>query len=151
MMLSLNFSYDEMIKTHYKLNNTPNPEQLECLKQLVNNCLQPIRNEFGAININSGFRSVLVNKMAKGSKTSQHLDGEAADFEHLDLKGIFYWIMLNLEWDQLIWEFGDDEQPDWLHISYKEIGNRKDVIRTFHDKKTQHYDKHTRTFKDLAS
>lgn len=132
--ISLNFKYSECIHTHYQLNNTPNPEQLECIKFLINNLLQPVRNNFGEIEITSCFRSTLVNKMAGGAPTSQHTKGQAVDFKCKDMKKVFYWIKDHLEFDQLIWEFGDEDAPDWIHVSLKKDNNRHMCFATFHDK-----------------
>lgn len=135
--ISLNFKYSECVHTHYQLNNTPNNEQLECIKYLVNNVLQSIRNNFGALEITSFFRSTLVNKMAKGAINSQHTKGQAVDFKCKNMKKVFYWIKDHLDFDQLIWEFGDEDSPDWIHLSFKREGNRKQCLVTYHDKQTE--------------
>jgi zinc D-Ala-D-Ala carboxypeptidase len=79
------------------------------------------------IRISSGFRCVQVNRKIGGSTSSQHCKGEAMDIK-IDAKG-FYFIKDKLEFDQLIWEFGNDEQPSWVHVSYKKSRNRKQVLK----------------------
>ena len=71
--------------------------------------------------------------------------GEALDID-ADIYGkvtnaeIFNYIKNNLEWDQMIWEFGDDEEPNWVHVSYKEAGhNRKQIKRAYRDHKGVYY------------
>ena len=81
------------------------------------------------IEISSGFRSLQVNKMIGGSKTSQHTKGEAMDIK-IGSKG-FNFIKDKLEFDQLIWEFGNDENPSWVHVSYKKGRNRKQVLKAY--------------------
>lgn len=95
------------------------------------NCFEPIRKKVGEpIKISSGFRCQQLNSIiGKSSKTSQHSKGEAMD---LDLKDreLFEWIIENVKFDQLIYEYGDDKAPDWIHISFRAEKNRKQVIRT---------------------
>lgn len=95
------------------------------------NCFEPIQKKVGApVKINSGFRCQQLNTLIGGSsKTSQHSKGEAMDLNLQDRK-LFDWIIDNVEFDQLIYEYGDDEAPDWIHISYRAGKNRKQVIRT---------------------
>lgn len=95
------------------------------------NCFEPIRKKVGGpIKINSGFRCQRLNSIiGKSSKTSQHLKGEAMDLNLQD-RELFEWIIDNVEFDQLIYEYGDDEAPDWIHISFRAEKNRKQVIRT---------------------
>jgi hypothetical protein len=86
------------------------------------------------IRINSMFRSEGVNKAVGGSKTSQHTanNGAAVDLDAMGEKSnseLFHYIMENLDFDQLIWEFGNELNPDWIHVSFKATGNRKQVIK----------------------
>jgi zinc D-Ala-D-Ala carboxypeptidase len=107
------------------INNKMNELQIASAKLLCENVFEPLRLYLNIpIRISSGFRSVQLNKMIKGSLTSQHTKGEAMDIK-IDAKG-FYFIKDKLEFDQLIWEFGNDEQPSWVHVSYKkaEIENK---------------------------
>ena len=105
MELSKNFTLDELTKTNTGLPNNPNESQLNALRELVENVLQPLRNIYGdTIKINSGFRSELVNSSIKpaGAKNSQHLNGEAADIVGADKAKLFRLIKDNLPFDQLI-------------------------------------------------
>lgn len=109
--------------------NIPNDEQIENLKLLVEKVLDPARDELEApIKITSGFRSQEVNKIIGGAKTSQHCTGQAADLVCFDNKKLFR-ILQDMEFDQLIYEFGTDEQPSWVHVSYSNILNRNQVLR----------------------
>ena len=108
--------------------------------------LRVIRDHFGVpIGVSSGYRSKALNKAIGGSKYSQHMIGEALDID-ADIYGkvtnaeIFNFVKNNLEWDQMIWEFGDDEEPNWVHISYKAKGqNRKQLKRAYRDERGVHY------------
>ena len=106
-------------------------EQTKRAIDLCENCFEPIRAKVDKpIKINSGFRSEKLNGViSKSSKTSQHCKGEAMDLNLQDRK-IFDWIIDNVKFDQLIYEYGDDEAPDWIHISFRAEKNRKQVIRT---------------------
>jgi hypothetical protein len=98
------------------------------LKALVLNVLQPVRELLGKpIRINSGFRSAAVNESVGGASTSQHCLGEAADLDCADNAQLFQLIRTHRPYDQLIWEGGNDLQPDWVHVSYK--ANRKEVLK----------------------
>ena len=116
--------------------NEPTIEHLENLKAVAENIFQPIREEFMCpIFVSSGYRSEALNQAIGGSKTSQHCKGEALDLD-ADVYGvitnadIFNYIYDNLDFDQLIWEFGTDENPDWVHISYKKDSrNRHQVLK----------------------
>ncbi|WP_370104504.1 D-Ala-D-Ala carboxypeptidase family metallohydrolase [Winogradskyella sp.] len=106
------------------ISNQPTEEHLVALKTLAENIFQPIRDHFGSpIWVSSGYRSAALNKAIGGAKKSQHCKGEALDLD-MDGKGsptnaeIFYYIKDNLPFDQLIWEFGSDKSPDWVHVSY---------------------------------
>ena len=113
--------------------NVPNQLQTENLKTLALKVFEPVREHFGVpIHISSGYRIMNLNQAIKGSITSQHCRGEAID---IDMKGdkvsnaqIFHWIKDNLKYDQLIWEFGDKKNPDWVHVSYCSE-NRKQTLR----------------------
>lgn len=130
MILSKNFTLEELTVTNSKLPNKPNEEQIQSLKNLVKNVLQPLRDIYGKpIKVNSGFRSFAVNKTIGGATTSQHCKGEAADLDCTDNSELFSIIREHLDFDQLIWESGDDIQPNWVHVSYKPKGNRKEVLR----------------------
>ena len=105
------------------LDNTPNEEQLKCMKEVAENLFEPLREWVGGpIKINSFFRGEPVNTAIGGSKYSQHMKGQAMDiddtFGHKTNAEMYHYIKDNLDFDQLIWEFGDDENPNWIHVSY---------------------------------
>jgi len=130
--LSKNFTLSELCVTDSQLPNVPTEKQIDSLRILVTYLLQPARELLGKpIHINSGFRSLVVNKEKGGSikPLSQHCKGEAADMEAFDNAALFNLIRNHLDFDQLIWEGGDDHQPEWVHASYKTTGNRKEVLR----------------------
>lgn len=95
---------------------------------LIHNILQPIRDEFGPVKVTSGYRSQELNKAIGGAKKSQHLMGEAADIVMDDMANVFDFIKNNLEFDQLIWEKGDEESPEWIHVSYSIDKNRNEIL-----------------------
>ena len=134
--LSKNFALSEMVKsaTAERLNvdNSPSDIHLVNLTHLAIRILQPVRDEFGVITINSGYRSPALNAKVGGSKTSQHCNGQAADFESCSTPNpdLAKWIANNLEFDQLILEFYDGVNPNsgWVHCSYNLMGNRKKIL-----------------------
>ena len=136
-MLSTNLSLAEATSSATALRkgiaNTPSVTHLIALKEVANNIFQPCRNHFGKpLRVTSGYRSEELNKVIGGSMKSQHSKGEALDMQstsgytNCDL---FMYIKDHLTFDQLIWEFGNDENPDWVHVSYKTEGNRGEVLR----------------------
>ena len=132
MRISKNFTLEELTRTKTGLINVPGKVELENLKELVDNVLQPLRDIYGdVIDVNSGYRSTLVNSSMKpkGAKNSQHINGEAADIDSRDNARLFRIIKDSLPFDQLIWESGDLNQPAWVHVSYKKAGNRKQVLK----------------------
>jgi hypothetical protein len=103
---------------------------------LANNLFEPLREWVGGpIKINSCFRSEELNTRIGGSKSSQHManNGAAMDLDdtygHKTNAQMFHYIKDNLDFDQLIWEFGTDDNPSWVHVSYKEEGNRKNILK----------------------
>jgi hypothetical protein len=127
------FTRSESAKRH-GVSNEPTPEHLENIKVLCEKILEPIRTKFGPLNISSGYRSKVLNHYIGGSLSSQHCEGKAADIDQDGMGGasnteIFNYIKDNLEFDQMIWEFGDNNKPDWVHVSYNEVKNRKQVLR----------------------
>lgn len=104
------------------------------MKVLAKKIFEPIRAFFKSpIYISSGYRSEALNKAIKGSRTSQHSIGQAIDIDMdgsglISNKQVFDYIKDNLEFDQLIWEFGDANNPDWVHVSYAEGKNRKEIL-----------------------
>jgi hypothetical protein len=119
------------------VSNMPTPEHIENFKKLAENIFEPIRNNFRVpIHLSSGYRSVALNKAIKGSSSSQHCKGEAIDVDMdgspngVTNKMVFDYILKNLNFDQLIWEFGTSENPDWVHVSYNSDGvQRKQVLK----------------------
>jgi len=130
MKLSANFTLNELTVTNTALPNVPATGQLENLKQLVEHVLQPLRNIYGQpVHVTSGFRSPQVNSRVGGAPSSQHTRGEAADLVCFNNAELFRIVRNYLPFDQLIWENGDDLEPDWVHVSYKASGNRGQVLR----------------------
>ena len=139
MQLSKHFELAEFIRSSTAkragISNMPTDAHLENIKLLCEKVLEPIRVHFARpIILSSGYRSAALNRAVGGSSSSQHCSGEAAD---IDMDGtnitntqIFNYIKDNLEFDQLIWEFGTDTNPDWVHVSYESNGRqRKQILR----------------------
>ena len=151
MRLSKNFSLGEFTKSNTAsrlgLSNIPNKDHVGNLKTLTNFVLQPLREGFNfPINISSGYRGELLNTAIGGSKTSDHCFGKAADLDNDQYRkgqnaDIFFFIKENLSFDQLIWEFGDEESPSWVHVSYRSLNeNRGQILVAYKDdnNKTQY-------------
>tara|TARA_R110001592_G_scaffold151544_1_gene378106 strand:- start:649 stop:1104 length:456 start_codon:yes stop_codon:yes gene_type:complete len=105
------------------IKNKPNKQQLNNMVELAENIFEPLRTYAnGPIKINSFFRSPELNKAIGGSGKSQHCNGQAIDlddtFKHLTNAEMYRFIKENLDFDQIIWEFGTDKNPDWVHVSY---------------------------------
>lgn len=115
------------------IDNTPTPQHLESLKLLAKNIFEPIREHFGKpIYISSGYRSAALNKATPNSSaTSQHCKGEALDLDQDDKgngitnKEVFDFIRTQLDYDQLIWEYGTANNPDWVHVSFSPSGKQR--------------------------
>lgn len=113
------------------LPNTPTPEHIANMKYCCEKILEPVRAHFGKpVQVNSSYRAPAVNRAVGGSKTSQHVNGQAIDFEipGIDNKAVADWVADNLEFDQVILEFytKGDKNSGWVHASIKkEGGNRK--------------------------
>ena len=128
MKLSQNFSLAEYSKSNtavrLDIDNEPDDDHLESALNLFENVIQPIRDEFGPTRITSGYRSAALNEAIGGSATSQHSKGQACDFEcdGTDNKEVVEWIIDNLDFDQLILEFYNEEDPNsgWIHCSFKD-------------------------------
>ena len=126
MNLSRNFSLQELIKSDTAIrkgiNNNPNAEQIEKLKALCENILQPVRDHFGRVKVTSGYRSPELCTAIGSSVNSQHAKAEAADFEcvGVDNAELADWIKDNLTYDQLIVEYYTPGEPNsgWIHCSY---------------------------------
>jgi zinc D-Ala-D-Ala carboxypeptidase len=139
MRLSQHFYLWEFTRSVTALNhgidNTPPPSAIRNIRSLVVAVLEPIREELRyPITISSGYRCPELNKLIGGSLTSQHMEGEAADLQCRDNAELFRTIMDKTDFDQLIWEYGTDEEPAWVHVSYKmKDGNRRMVLRATKD------------------
>ena len=140
--ISKHISYKEATYSNYakkyKIANKPNEEHIENMELLAEKIFEPLREWVGCpIRVNSMFRSEKLNSALKGSKTSSHMKGQAMDITSMacgkdDCKSnldMFHYIKDNLDFDQLIWEFGSE--PKWLHVSYNsEKDNRKQILVT---------------------
>ena len=141
MNLSRNFTLQELIKSdtaiRLDINNNPNSGQIEKLKALCENILQPVRDHFGRVKVTSGFRSEQLCLKIGSSVNSQHAKAEAADFECMgtDNAELADWIYKNLETDQLILEFYKPGEPNsgWIHASYVEEGRRAQFMHAYRD------------------
>jgi D-alanyl-D-alanine dipeptidase len=119
------------------ISNMPTEAHIANFKLLAENIFEPIRKHFTKpIFISSGYRSAELNKAIGGSTTSQHSTGEAIDIDMdgrpggITNKMVFDFIKENLNFDQLIWEFGTDANPDWVHVSYESTGKqRKQILK----------------------
>jgi zinc D-Ala-D-Ala carboxypeptidase len=140
-MISKYISYKESTKSNTAkrlgIENKPNEEQLKNMKLLAEKVFEPLRLEVGGpIKVNSFFRSPELNKAIGGSGKSQHCHGQAIDID--DTFGVksnaymYYFIKTELDFDQMIWEFGDDGNPDWVHVSYvSEQENRNRCLKAY--------------------
>ena len=139
MNLSRNFSLQELIKSdtaiRMDIDNNPNADQIEKLKALCENILQPVRDHFGRVKVTSGFRSSELCVAIGSSVNSQHAKAEAADFEVMgtDNAELFDWIKANLEPDQLILEFYTPGEPNsgWIHCSWIPEGRRASFLHAY--------------------
>ena len=141
MNLSRNFSLQELIKSDTAIrkgiDNNPNADQIEKLKLLCENILQPVRDHFGRVKVTSGFRSVELCTAIGSSARSQHAKAEAADFEcvGVDNAELADWIKRELPYDQLILEYYTPGEPNsgWIHCSYTEGMPRKQFLHAFRE------------------
>lgn len=125
--ISEHISYKEAIKsttaTRLSIENIPNDYQVTNMVGVAVNVFEPLREYVGGpIKINSFFRCEDLNQAIGGSARSQHCEGRAIDlddtFGHKTNAQMFHYIKDNLNFDQLIWEFGNDRNPEWVHVSY---------------------------------
>ena len=140
MQLSEHLTLAEVTKsqtaTRLGISNDPDAHQLAALKAIAEHIFEPVRNHFGVpIGISSGLRSKALNQAIGGSGRSQHCHGQALDID-ADIYGgitnadIFHYIKNNLDFDQMIWEFGDDNNPAWVHVSFTDDDtNRGQTLR----------------------
>jgi hypothetical protein len=119
------------------LDNKPGQFLLGNMKELAEQVFEPLREWVGGpIRINSFYRSKVLNKAIGGSTTSQHCKGQAIDIDDTSCKKtnaeMYAWIKEHLNFDQMIWEFGTDDNPNWVHISYvNEIDNRNRCLKAY--------------------
>ena len=141
MNLSRNFSLQELIKSDTAIrkgiDNNPNADQIEKLKRLCENVLQPVRDHFGRVKVTSGFRSPELCIAIGSSANSQHAKAEAADFEVLgvDNAEVSDWVYKNLQTDQLILEYYTPGEPNsgWIHASWVEFNPRAQYLRAYRE------------------
>ena len=148
-MISEHISYKEGVYSttamRRGIDNTPNDEQLNNMETIAEKVFEPLREWVGgAVKINSFFRSVKLNKAIGGSSKSQHCHGQAIDID--DTFGVvansdmYEYIKNNLDFDQLIWEFGDDDNPNWVHVSYvSEDANRRRCLKAYKEQGRSKY------------
>ena len=143
-MISNHISYKEGVYSNTAIrrgiDNTPNDEQLKNMELIADEVFETLRNYVGGpIKINSFFRSPELNTAIGGSSKSQHCKGQAIDiddtFGRMSNAEMYHWIKENLNFDQMIWEFGNDKNPDWIHVSYiDEVINRNRCLKAYKDK-----------------
>lgn len=141
MKISEHLDLSEVIRSESAkrlgIRNMPTEKEIANLRILAEKVFEPIRAHFRVpIRITSGYRSPILNKAIGGATNSDHTRGEALD---IDMDGsphgvsnadVFSFIRKKLDFQQLIWEFGDNKNPDWVHVSYKANGgNKKQVLR----------------------
>ena len=149
MKISDHITYAEAIHSttakRKQIDNTPNQTQVDAMKLLAEKIFEPLRKIVGGpIKVNSFFRSVALNETIGGVASSQHCKGQAIDID--DVYGyksnaeMYKWVKENLDFDQMIWEFGTDMQPNWIHISYvSEEENRNKCLKAYkEDRKTKY-------------
>ena len=144
MKLSKNLSLAEVTKSttakRLGIDNTPDDWTTENLRKVAEHVFQPLRDAFKCpIYVSSGYRGPELNAAIGGARRSQHMEGRALDLD-ADVFGrctngeIFRWILNNVTFDQLIWEFGDQDNPDWVHVSYVHDGvNRGRCLKACRD------------------
>ena len=119
----------------YKIDNKPPRYAMENMKILAEELFEPLREEVGhPIRVSSFFRGKELNSALKGAENSQHLTGNAIDLissGEMTNAEIFYLIKNNYDYDKLIWEMGDNKNPDWVHVSYVKGANRKLVYQAY--------------------
>lgn len=133
MNISKHITFEEATHTGTGIDNAPDIAQVKSMMAIAEMVFEPLREKFGKpIPITSFFRSEAVNKAVGGAKTSQHTKGEAMDLNRPGFNAIIFDIIRNnLPFDQLIWEFGNSREPQWVHVSYKhDLPNRGQVLKS---------------------
>ena len=149
MILSKNFTLKELIRSNTALrlgiDNTPSKEGIWKLTLLATELLQPLRNAVGSLRITSGYRSPQLSEVIGSSSNSQHCRYEAVDMQYVkrgkmdNIKIYDALIDLDLDYDQCILEFGnateyiDPTEPDWIHLSWKVVDNRRQTLVAYKD------------------
>jgi len=139
MRLSKNFLLSEITHSNTAkrlgITNAPEKEHLSNIQALIRKVVQPMRDALGPIRISSGYRSPELNRAIGGSRKSQHCKGQALDLQFwksgkMNNKAIYDWVIANdIEFDQMINEF----DFSWIHISFKEDNNRKQILEAYKD------------------
>lgn len=139
MKLSKNFTLAEITHSNTAkrlgIKNEPNKKHLQNIQQLISGVVQPLRSAIGPIRVSSGYRSPNLNRAIGGSTKSQHCRGQALDLQfwergEMNNKKIYDWILSSgIEFDQMINEF----DYSWIHISFNEEKNRKQVLEAYKD------------------
>ena len=141
MKISDHITYAEAIHSNTAkrrgIDNTPSEVQVLSMKLLADKVFEPLRKWVGGpIKVNSFFRSIALNEAIGGAASSQHCKGQAIDID--DVYGrktnaeMYKWIQENLDYDQMIWEFGTDTQPNWIHVSYvSKEENRNKCLKAY--------------------
>ena len=142
-MISKHISYKEGVYSataiRKDIDNKPNKDQMANMKLIAEKVFEPLRKWVGGpIKINSFFRCPELNTAIGGSHKSQHCKGQAIDiddtFGRVTNADMYYWIKHHLDFDQMIWEFGDDDNPAWVHISYvSKDKNRNRCLKAYRE------------------
>ena len=142
--LSKHVSYKEGVHSitakRLGLKNDPSDVHLANMRLISEKVFEPLRMHVGGpIKINSFYRGPELNKAIGGSSKSQHCKGQAIDiddtFGHATNAEMYNWIKENLNYDQMIWEFGDDKNPNWVHVSYvNDEDNRNRCLKAYKEK-----------------
>ena len=149
MSISKHISYKEGVysrtATRLGIKNNPNAEQMKNMIAIAEEVFEPLRAYVGGpIKINSFFRSPELNKAIGGSTKSQHCHGQAIDlddtFGRCTNAEMFEFIKKHLDFDQIIWEFGDEDNPDWVHVSYVSLDqNRNRCLQAYKENGKTNY------------
>lgn len=141
MNISRHITLAEAVKSQTAIRkgieNMPPPEIIPSMIEVANKCFEPLREWHGKpIGISSFYRSPALNRAVKGSARSQHCKGQAIDIDAdifnngVTNKQIYDWLVSNVDFDQIIWEYGTDDNPAWVHISYvSKEKNRRQILR----------------------
>jgi len=148
-MISKHISYKEGVYSRTALrkdiDNTPGDDQLHFMEIIAKEVFEPLRKWVsGPIKINSFYRCPELNKAIGGSSKSQHCKGQAIDiddtFGRMSNAEMYHWIKENLDFDQIIWEFGNDDNPAWVHVSYvSPEKNRNRCLKAYKENKKTKY------------